>query len=78
LLTLNALAQEGTIVTFDPPASVRTVPLSINAGGSITGYYNDGTAIQGFLRSPDGSFTVINVPGATTTYGWLWERDKSA
>jgi hypothetical protein len=36
LLSACALAQEGTIVRFDPPGSRTTIPLSINAGGSIT------------------------------------------
>jgi hypothetical protein len=70
LLALDALAQEGTIITFDPPASVQTVPLSINSGGWITGYYDNGSAIQGFLRSPDGSFTTISPPGSTWAQAW--------
>ena len=70
LLSLCALAQEATIISFDPPGSRQTIPLSINTGGSVTGYYSDGSVIHGFLRTPDGSFTAIDPPGSTATYAW--------
>src|ERR1700682_4607742 len=74
LLSLCALAKEATITSFDPPGSRQTIPLSINTGGSVTGYYSDGSGIHGFLRTPDGSFTAIDVPGSTATYAWSINR----
>src|ERR1700733_4649345 len=66
-LSLCALAQQGTITSFDPPGSLQTEPLSINSAGAVTGYYSDGSALHGFLREPDGSFTSFDPPGATAT-----------
>lgn len=35
------------------PGSIQTLPVSINAAGSIAGYYEDGSAvIHGFVRTP--------------------------
>jgi len=54
-------------ITFDVPGAVNgtTSPASINAEGAITGTYNDVNNLgHGFLRSPDGIFTTIDVPGA--------------
>jgi len=70
LLSLCALAQLGTITSFDPPGSSQTIPLSINNDGLVTGYYSDGSAVHGFLRTPEGSFTAIDGPGSTATYAW--------
>jgi hypothetical protein len=36
---------EGNFTTFDPPGSILTIPLSINAGGAITGYYNEANGV---------------------------------
>ena len=62
-----ASAQGPTITSFDPPGSLQTVPLSINTAGSVTGYYSDGTAVHGFLRTSDGSITSFDGPGGTGT-----------
>src|SRR5579859_1246182 len=67
ILTLSAFAQKATIITFDPPGSVQTMPVSINAGGDITGSYSDGTTTHGFLRMPDGTITPFDGPGAAGT-----------
>jgi hypothetical protein len=45
-------AADGTITTLDPPGSVYTYPYSINSGGTITGYFYDGTVVHGFVRMP--------------------------
>jgi len=46
----------GKILSFDPPRSVYTVPLSIDSGsdsGAIVGYYIDSSgSYHGFMRSP--------------------------
>lgn len=68
LLSLCAVAEEAAIISFDPPGSRYTIPLSINNFGSITGYYfEESGGTHGFLRAPDGSFAVIDVPGASAT-----------
>src|SRR5258708_4383522 len=67
IFTLSAFARKVTIITFDPPGSVQTMPMSINAGGAITGSYSDGTTTHGFLRMPDGTITTFDGPGATGT-----------
>jgi len=44
----------GTITTFDPPRSTRTMPTSINDAGAITGWFTYAHGGEhGFLRSPD-------------------------
>lgn len=59
---------EGNITTFDPPGSVDTQAFSINAGGAITGYYNESNlVIHGFLREPNGKFTAFNAPDSIST-----------
>ncbi len=55
------------IVTFDPPGSIDTFPLSINDAGQITGTYYDGTADHGFVRGSTGVITALNVAGAADT-----------
>src|SRR5258708_32536111 len=67
IFTLSAFARKVTIITFDPLGSVQTMPMSINAGGAITGSYLDGTTTHGFLRMPDGTITTFDGPGATGT-----------
>jgi hypothetical protein len=51
-----------TITIFDVPGSSGTSPASINAGGSITGVYSNGSTL-GFVRAPDGTFTTFAPPG---------------
>ena len=66
VLTLVAPVAAQTIVVFDPPNSVDTRPRSINEDGWITGSFRDATiTTRGFIRTPDGQFTVFEVvPGA--------------
>jgi hypothetical protein len=70
LFSLYAVAQDEKVISFDPPGSHETIPLSMNNAGSITGYHNNGNGIQGLLRAPNGSFTTIEVPGAISTTPW--------
>jgi hypothetical protein len=46
----------------------KTRPYGINPEGAITGSYQGGTQIHGFLRSPDGTFTTFDAPGSADTY----------
>src|SRR5450631_677491 len=78
LLSVYVLAKKDRIISFDPPGSRQTFPVGVNDRGSVTGYYSDGSAFHGFLRTPDGRFTAIDGPGATATYalsinsaGWI-------
>jgi hypothetical protein len=64
-LSVAAMAQEPVFITFDPPGSQATTPVCLNQGGAIVGYYSDaGNVSHGFLRSGDGKFAIIDVPGA--------------
>lgn len=67
-----ALAQPGSIITFDVPDAGTgfrqgTTASSINAAGAITGYYVDAdNFFHGFVRSPTGVFTVFDASGDGT------------
>jgi hypothetical protein len=81
-------APNGNITTFDGPAPYAgtgfhqgTVAEGMNAQGAITGGVVDANSTyHAFLRSPDGTFTVFDAPGAGTgtgdpdallgTHGW--------
>jgi hypothetical protein len=62
----------GKFTSFQAPGADTTAgsyngtsPISINDLGAITGSYYDANGFtHGFLRSPDGKFTTIDVPGA--------------
>jgi hypothetical protein len=67
-----ANAQRGTFVIFVPPGCSRDISTAgINPAGAITGtctiLVNSNFVSFGFLRAPDGTFTIINVPGSTST-----------
>jgi hypothetical protein len=54
----------GNFTSFDPRVSISTI--SINAGGAITGYYNEvNLRIHGFVREPDGNIIAFDPPGST-------------
>src|SRR5438105_4641949 len=73
-------ANAATMVTFDVPGaggspSLGTVPLSINAAGTITGYFEGPVGpsgasgvFHGFLRAADGTFATVDAPGASGTF----------
>jgi len=67
-------ASTGAITAFDVPGAPTslghrgTIPISINTGGDITGFFVDGGAIRhGFVRSAAGNFTTFDVSGAGTS-----------
>jgi hypothetical protein len=50
--------------------TVLTVAASINPQGVIAGYSADSSFVHhGFLRSPSGTFTTFDAPGAATELG---------
>ena len=61
-----------TFITFEARGAGKgmrqgTVPLSINAAGTIAGYYIDAnSARHGFVRAATGKITTFNVSGAGT------------
>src|ERR1700736_4219825 len=71
-LLVNAGECRTTITTFDAPSGGTargqgTVAFAINSAGAITGFFRDAnSARHGFLRAPDGSFTIIDDPAAGT------------
>ncbi len=64
----------GTYTTFDAPTSCAgtgavqgTIPVSMNASGTIVGFCIDASmAYHGFMRTTDGTITVLNDPNAGT------------
>jgi hypothetical protein len=76
LMSPGARADKPVIVIFDAPGvpippvagpNVGTATYSINPEGAVAGYYSDANAVvHGFIRSPGGRFTIIDVPGAGT------------
>jgi hypothetical protein len=69
----TASAQKADIITFEAPGADTTgdnngtYPTSINNWGAITGSFQDtNSAFHGFLRSPNGTFTTFEAPGADT------------
>jgi uncharacterized membrane protein len=63
-------AQSGTFSSFDAPGAGGrgTFPIAINRSGLIVGYFTDSSNVEhGFIRDPNGTFTVVDVPGQTGT-----------
>lgn len=52
--------------SFTYPGSLFTYPNDMNALGAITGFCNVGFVNHGFVRSPDGTLTSFDPPGAGT------------
>jgi hypothetical protein len=65
-------AADGTFTIFDAPgagtgALLGTIPMSVNTGGSIAGFYVDANLLShGFVRAANGTITVIDAPNAST------------
>jgi hypothetical protein len=68
----------GTITVFDPPEDVASpgseyiVPSGINPAGVIAGSYQaqyQQPFYHGFLRAPNGTFTVIDLPNSASNQG---------
>ena len=76
----SALAQKkvagSQATTFDPPeagmlAGQGTFAQQGLNSGTIVGYYIDADAVaHGFIRSVDGKYTIIDVPGAAGTQAY--------
>jgi hypothetical protein len=70
-LSVNA-AGTTTITTFDAPGAGTgprqgTIAFCLNPSGAIAGFTRDANnARHGFLRAPDGTFTIIDDPAAGT------------
>jgi uncharacterized membrane protein len=66
---------DGTITPFDPPG-IKCDPLDqaecsdafgITPDGTIVGGYAAGPLLHGYLRAPNGTFTVFDPPGSQST-----------
>jgi hypothetical protein len=65
------LSRNGQYTTFDaadyPPCCIFSSPTGINPAGTVTGVLNDGHDLyRGFLRTSDGTVTLLDAPGAGT------------
>ena len=71
-LSVNAGGTTTNITTFDAPgagtaAGQGTIAFSLNPSGAIAGFTRDANnARHGFLRAPDGTFTIFDDPAAGT------------
>jgi hypothetical protein len=71
-VSVNAGGTKTTIITFDAPgagtaAGLGTFANGMNISGAIVGFIRDTNAARhGFLRAPDGTFTMFDDPGAGT------------
>ena len=63
---MGAQANAGQVwTTFDPPGSVETTAIAVNAHGLIVGGYSDSNAVRhGFLRTVDETITPFDEPDA--------------
>src|SRR6476660_6205636 len=70
--SVNAGGTNTTITTFDAPgagtaAGQGTIAFAVNLSGAIAGFTRDtNNARHGFLRAPDGTFTIFDDPNAGT------------
>src|SRR6201987_1197263 len=65
-VSVNAGGTTTTITTFDAPGA-GTIAFAINLSGAITGFTRDANnARHGFVRAPDGTFTIFDDPNAGT------------
>jgi len=56
--------RNGTLLTIDVPGAALTEVLAINPAGALVGDFNTATLFfQGFVRTPDGTFSTANFPG---------------
>ena len=71
-------APDGSITTFDAPGAgtgprqgtFTSTEDGLNPAGALSGNYtDDANASHGFVRAPDGTFTIFNAPGAGTGPG---------
>jgi hypothetical protein len=56
--------------SFDPPGSVFTYPCEetcLSPDGTVTGFFLDATGQHGFVRTPSGAITTLDVPNAVDT-----------
>jgi hypothetical protein len=65
------LSRNGQYTTFDaadyPPCCIFSSPTGINPAGTVMGLLNDGHGVyRGFLRTSDGTVTLLDAPGAGT------------
>jgi hypothetical protein len=71
-LSANAGGTKTTITTFDAPGAGTapgqgTFANGMNNSGAITGFIRDANAARhGYLRAPDGTFTIFDDPNAGT------------
>jgi probable HAF family extracellular repeat protein len=70
-MTHGFLKEGETYTTIDPPDSTYTLANSINNSGTIVGAWLGPYGWWGgFVRTSDGVFTVLDVPGALETQIW--------
>ena len=75
VLAISSSICAQSITTIDAPGAGTglfqgTYALGVNASGTIMGFIRDaGNIRHGFVRAPDGSFSIFDAPGAGTAPG---------
>lgn len=69
-----APAVAASFTTFDVAGATATVPLAINDGGSVAGYYVLQSGQYGFVRHPDGTIDSFGRTGMT--FNWPWSLNR--
>jgi predicted membrane protein len=59
----------GDAVTFSPSGADAVIPLSINKGGSVAGFYSATDGSHGFVRGPGGGITEFDPPNTFSEPG---------
>jgi hypothetical protein len=61
---------QNNIMLFDAPGAATTIPVEINAAGTVIGYCarSQSGPHQGFIRHAGGLITLFNAPGSVDTY----------
>src|SRR2546423_9514713 len=62
-------AAGGKLIKIIVPGSDGTQAYGINDAGSITGGWDQGSLVHGFVRASDGTITTFDPPGSSITYG---------
>lgn len=67
-------AVAASFATFNVTGATATVPLAINDGGSVAGYYVVQSGQYGFVRHPDGTIESFGRTGMT--FNWPWSVNR--
>jgi len=72
VFAFGASVRAATYTIIDPPYATASFPTGVNDYGVIAGYFDQGRAIGGFVRSPNGIYTTFDPPATgVNNRGWV-------